>query len=313
MKIAIIGAGGVGGYLGAVFARSGHPVALVARGAHAHAMATTGITVHALTGTWVARPAMVTDDAATVGVADVVIVCLKTYHLDAYLAALPNLIGPRTVVMTLQNGIDAYGKVAATVGAERTLPGLIYCELSVEAPGVIRSGFEPVRLIYGPIPPHQPNAVARAFEQACIHTGIIATCVADGRTAVWSKAIFVAAMSAVTTIAGVSMGALLRDREAGVLLTAALTEAHAVAVADGVTFSEDPVTTALATAATMPDGARSSMARDYSAGRPLELEALSGAIVARGRTLGVATPVNHALYALLRLRDAARTIEARIP
>jgi len=313
VKIAIIGAGGVGAYLGAVFARAGHPVALVARGAHAHAMATTGITVHSRSDSWVARPAMVTDDAATVGVADVVIVCLKTYHLDAYLANLQCLIGPRTVVLTLQNGIDAYRKVAETVGAERILPGIIYCELSVETPGVIRSGFDPVRLIYGPIPPYVPSTVARAFEQACLQTGIVATCGEDGRSAVWSKAIFVAAMSAVTTVSGVSMGTLHRDHEAGILLTAALTEAHAVAIADGVTFAENPVTAALATAAAMPDDARSSMARDYRAGRPLELEALSGAIVHRGRTLGVATPVNHALYALLRLRDAARTTEARIP
>ncbi|MFM2308868.1 MAG: hypothetical protein RLY87_989 [Chloroflexota bacterium] len=311
MKIAVIGAGGVGAYLGAVLGRAGHPVALVARGDHAHEMAVNGITVHSPTGSWVARPAMVTDDAATVGVADVVLICLKTYHLDACLQSLSHMIGPRTIFLTLQNGVDAYSKVAACVGAERTVPGLIYCELSVEAPGVIRSGIEPVRLTYGAIPPHPVTTTAQAFVQACTQAGIAATCVADGRMVVWSKAIFVAAMSAVTTVAGVPMGALQHNPEVAVMLTAALTEARTVAEAEGIIFTDDPVASALSTAAAMPADARSSMARDYVAGRPLELEALSGAIVLRGRALGVPTPVNQALYALLRLRVAARSAEAR--
>ena len=312
MKIAVIGAGGVGAYIGAVFARAGHPVALVARGAHAEAMAVNGITVHAPTQTWHARPAMVTDDCATVGTADVVFVCLKTYQLDALLPALPLLIGPRTVVVTLQNGIDAYATVAATIGAERTLAGLVYCELHVEAPGVIRSGIEPVRLVFGPIPPTVPSAVAYALQSAASQAGMDATCVPDGRVVVWRKAIFVAAMSAVTTISGAGMGLLRDDTEAQIMVTAALTEAHSVALAEGMVFAEDPVASALAIAASMPATARSSMSRDDAAGRPLEHEALSGAIVRRGRAVGVPTPVNQALYTLLRLKIAARTEQARI-
>ncbi len=313
MKIVVVGAGGVGAYLGAMFAQAGHPVALVARGAHAEAMASRGITVHSPTQTWQTRPAMVTDDCATVGVADVVIVCLKTYQLDNLIPTLPMLIGPRTLVLTLQNGVDAYSKIAACVGVERTLAGLVYCELRVESPGVIRSGIEPVRLTYGPIPPTVVTAVAQAINAAAAQAGIITTCVADGRTAVWTKAIFVAAMSAVTTIAGVGMGPLAEDPEALTLLTAALTEAHRVAVAEGIVFDNNPVAEAMAIAAAMPATARSSMSRDFVAGRPLELEALSGAIVARGRSLAVPTPVNQALYALLRLRVAARASEMRNP
>lgn len=311
MKIAIIGAGGVGAYIGAVFARAGHPVALVARGAHAEAMAVNGITVHAPTQTWHARPAMVTDDCATVGTADVVFVCLKTYQLEALLPALASLIGPRTVFVTLQNGIDAYASVASAVGADRTLAGLLYGELHVEAAGVIRSGIEPVRLVYGPIPPTVPSAVAQALQSAASQAGMDATCVPDGRVVVWRKAIFVAAMSAVTTITGAGMGLLRDDTEAQRMLTAALTEAHCVAQAEGMTFADDPVASALAIAADMPATARSSMSRDDTAGRPLEHEALSGAVVRRGRALGVPTPVNQALYALLRLKVAARTEQAR--
>jgi 2-dehydropantoate 2-reductase len=137
------------------------------------------------------------------------------------------------------------------------------------------------------------------------------TCVPDGRVVVWRKAIFVAAMSAITTISGAGMGLLRDDAEAQIMVTAALTEARSVAQAEGMEFADDPVASALAIAASMPATARSSMSRDDAAGRPLEHEALSGAIVRRGRAVGVPTPVNQALYTLLRLKIAARTEQAR--
>jgi hypothetical protein len=153
MKFAILGAGGVGAYLGARLSRAGHPVALIARGAHAHAMQTNGVTVQTANESWLARPALICDDPAMVGVADVVIVAAKNYDLAAVLTQAAPLVGPRTQFLTLQNGIQAYAQVAAMYGAERTLAGLIYCELSIEAPGVIRSGIEPARLTYGPLAP----------------------------------------------------------------------------------------------------------------------------------------------------------------
>ena len=306
MKFAILGAGGVGAYLGARLSRAGHPVALIARGAHAHAMQTQGVTVQTANESWQARPALICDDPAMVGVADVVIVAAKNYDLAAVLAQAAPLVGPRTQFLTLQNGIQAYAQVAAQYGAERTLAGLIYCELSIEAPGVIRSGIEPVRLTYGPLAPLAASPLAQALAQACNDAGIQTTLVADGRTAVWSKAVFVAAMSAVTTVSGVAMGPLLADPEAVALLTAALRETQLVAEADGITFAEDPVAQALTIARAMPATARSSMSRDFVRGRPIEADALSGAIVAKGRELGVPTPINQALYALLRLRMQSR-------
>ena len=306
MKFAILGAGGVGAYLGARLSRAGHPVALIARGAHASAMQTQGVTVQTASESWQARPALICDEPAMVRVADVVIVTAKNYDLAAVLAQAAPVVGPRTQFLTLQNGIQAYAQVAALYGAERTLAGLIYCELSIEAPGVIRSGIEPVRLTYGPLAPLVASPLAQALAQACNDAGIQTTLVVDGRTAVWSKAIFVAAMSAVNTVSGAAMGPLLADPEAVALLTAALRETQLVAEADGITFAEDPVAHALAIARAMPATARSSMLRDFVRGRPIEADALSGAIVAKGRELGVPTPINQALYALLRLRMHSR-------
>lgn len=306
MKYAILGAGGVGAYLGACLSRAGHPVALVARGAHAQAMAAHGITIHATADTWQVQPALVCDDVRMIGVCDVVIVAAKTYDLSDLLTHVDVLIGPHTLFLTIQNGIEAYARVAERVGATRVLAGLIYCEASIEAPGVIRSGIEPARLTYGALAPHSNTAVAQALAQSCNEAGIVTTVVPDGRAAVWSKAIFVAAMSAVTTITGMSMGPMMADTEAVQLLTAALREAQQVAEADGITFANDPVASALATARSMPATARSSMSRDFARGRPIEADALSGAVVAKGRALGVPTPVNQALYALLRLRVQAR-------
>ncbi len=306
MKCAVLGAGGVGAYLGARLSRAGHPVALVARGAHAATMAVHGITVHTATDTWQVHPALVCDDVRMIGGCDVVIVAAKTYDLAALLTHVDTLIGPRTLFLTIQNGIEAYARVAERVGAERVLAGLIYCEASIEAPGVIRSGIEPARLTYGPLAPYPSTAVAHALTHACTDAGIATTLVPDGRAAVWSKAIFVAAMSAVTTISGMSMGPMMADAEVVHMLTAALTEAKQVAEADGIRFADDPVAMAIATARAMPATARSSMSRDFVRGRPIEADALSGAVVAKGRALGVPTPVNHALYALLRLCLQAR-------
>lgn len=304
MKFAILGAGGVGAYLGARLAKSGHPVALIARGAHAEALRHHGVQVQPTQqAAWVAQPALVTDTPAHVGVCDVVITASKNYHLDALLHQAAPMIGPRTVILTMQNGIAAYQQVAEIYGATQTLAGLIYCELSVESPGVIRSGIEPVRLTFGPLAPAPVSPMAHALHHALNDAGMQATLVPDGRAAVWSKAIFVAAMSAVTTLTQAPLGPMMADDEVVALLTAALTEARRVAEADGVQFETDPVASALAMAQSMPATARSSMARDVANNRPTEVESLNGAVVAKGRALGVDTPVNHALYALLRLRS----------
>lgn len=308
MKFAVLGAGGVGAYLGARLAKAGHPVALIARGAHAEALRQHGIQVQPTQqSAWVAHPTLVTDTPAQVGVCDVVITASKNYHLDELLGQAQPMIGPRTVILTMQNGIAAYQQVAAMYRAAQTLAGLIYCELSVESPGVIRSGIEPVRITYGPLAPHPITPIAQALTHALSEAGMQSTLVADGRAAVWSKAIFVAAMSAVTTLTQAPLGPMMADDEVVAVLTAALTEARQVAEADGVHFDSDPVASALAMARSMPATARSSMARDVANGRPTEVESLNGAVVAKGRALGVATPVNQTLYALLRLRAQQET------
>jgi 2-dehydropantoate 2-reductase len=302
MKIAVFGAGGIGAYVGARLARAGHPVALIARGAHADAMRAGGVHIQAPDGHWSVHPRLVTDDVRQVGSADVVILATKTYHLATILPQVTVLLGARTQLLTLQNGVEAFDQVATAYGTAATLAGTMYCELSVADPGVIRSGIEPVRMTFGPIAGLPVSPMAQAFATACTEAGIQTSLVRSGEQAVWSKAIFVAAMSAVTTLGGVGIGSLLADPPAVALLTAALQEAHAVARASGVHFDDDPVAQALAIARVMPDTTRSSMSRDLEHGRPLEVEALSGAIVRRGAALAVPTPVNQALYALLRLR-----------
>lgn len=311
MKIAVFGAGGIGAYVGARLARAGHPVALIARGAHAMAMQSSGVRVQALDGEWSVQPRLVTDTPAQVGVADVVVLATKNYHLESVLPQIAPLLGERTVIVTLQNGVDAFEAVANHYGVAATLAGLIYCELSISAPGVIRSGIEPVRMTFGPIAGLPASPMAQAFALACTDAGMQTVLAPHGEAVVWSKAIFVAAMSAVTTIAGVGIGALMADEQAVALLTAALSEARQVAEASGVVFDTDPVTQSLAVARAMPPDTRSSMSRDLEHGRPLEIESLSGSVVRKGLVLGVPTPVNQALYALLRLRVAAPPTSAQ--
>jgi 2-dehydropantoate 2-reductase len=299
-----MGVGGVGGYFGGLLARAGNDVTYIARGPHLQAIRAHGLRIEGADGASTIVPGGATDDPAEVGPVELVLLCVKTYALDSALDQMRPLVGPQTIVLTLQNGVDAPDLVGAAFGPHAVLPGIVYCELAVKQPGVIFQGSPLSRIVFGERDgalTEQARSVAAAFAA----TGTDTTLSENVIGALWSKFCFICAMSGVTTLIRQPLGPILADQEGRALMLAAMEEARAVGVAKGVRFDADPVESGLATAARFPPGAKSSMLRDLERGGRLEIEALNGAVVRLGRALAVATPVNQAIYAALRLSQPA--------
>jgi 2-dehydropantoate 2-reductase len=300
MRIAVVGSGGVGGFFGGLLAQAGHDVAFVARGAHLRAIRSRGLKIERAGGGFTIAPANATDDPTDIGPVDLALLCVKTYDLPEALAQMRALVGPRTSVLTLQNGVEAPDMAAAIFGAQAVLPGLVYCEVAVKEPGVIFQGSGLQRIVLGEFDgtrTSRASVIAAAFADA----GAEMTLSENVLGALWSKFCFICAMGGCTTLARRSLGAVLADDEGHRLLQIVMTEVRMVGEAKGVHFDADPIAAGMATAARFPFETKSSMQRDLERGARLEIEALNGAAVRLGRALGVATPANQAIYAALRL------------
>ncbi|MFL5807601.1 MAG: 2-dehydropantoate 2-reductase [Roseiflexaceae bacterium] len=304
MKIAVVGAGGVGGYFGGLLARAGHDVAFLARGAHLRAIRARGLRVEGVGETFTIAPTNATDDPGEVGPVELVMLCTKTYDLAAVIEQTRSLVGPSTALLTLQNGVESPDLVAATYGPRAVLPGVVYCEVAVREPGVIFQGSPIQRLIFGEAS-GEVTPRTRAIAGAFAATGVDVTLSENVLGALWGKFCFICGMSGVTTLTRRTVGPILEDAEARLLLRTVVEEARAIALARGVCFDTDPVEAGIATFARFPPEAKSSMQRDLERGGRLEIEALSGAVVRLGRALGIPTPANQAIYAALRLAQPA--------
>lgn len=300
MKIGVMGSGGIGGYFGALLARADHDVTFIARGAHLRAIRARGLRVDAADGSFVIAPANATDAPEDVGPVDLALLCVKTYDLADGIEQMRPLIGPQTMVLTLQNGVEAPALAASAFGRAAVLPGVAYCEVAVKEPGVIFQGAPLRRIVFGEFD-GSASPRARAIADALAQAGVDVTLSENVMGALWSKFCFICAMSGVTTLTRQTLGPILADDEARLFLRMVMQESQSVGMAAGVRFDGDPVEAGLATAMRFPPETKSSMQRDLERGARLEIEALNGAVVRMGRQLNVATPANQAIYAALRL------------
>jgi 2-dehydropantoate 2-reductase len=299
MRIAVIGAGGTGGYFGGLLARAGHDVTFVARGAHLDAIRARGLAVNSrLAGNFTVRAAA-TDDIRSIGPMDLVLVCVKTYSMDAVLPLLPVLVGPATMIASMQNGIDNEDRIAAVTGPESVLGMVAQVSSFVQAPGVVGQTGGPGRLVLGELAGGESArtaALLKTFQDA----GITAEVRPDIRLALWEKFIFICGVSGVTALTRLPMGVILADRETASLMRATLDEAAAVAQAEGMAIAPRFAEQAVALMGKLEPWFRGSMAQDLLEGRRLELETLNGTVVRLGRAREVAVPVNWTIYAALR-------------
>ncbi|KAA0014122.1 2-dehydropantoate 2-reductase [Billgrantia pellis] len=305
MKFVIMGSGGVGGYFGARLAEAGEDVTFVARGEHLAAMQRDGLRVSSIKGDIYLSSVRATDDPASVGVADCVIVAVKAWQVREAAEAIRPLVGPDNMVLPLENGVEAADILAEVLGAGPVLEGLCGILAWREAPGHIRhAGVDPfVRL--GERDSRSSERTARlkaAFDRA---HGVNAEIPDDIQVSLWSKFLFICAMSGIGSITRAPIGITRQLPETRAMIEAMLEEIDDVARGLGVAFPDDAVTRAMQFIDAMPADSISSMQRNIMAGEPSELESQNGAVVRLGRAVGVATPTHAMVYAALIPQERA--------
>jgi 2-dehydropantoate 2-reductase len=321
MRIAIAGAGAIGGYIGARLARAGADVVLFARGPHLRAMEARGLRVLSDDGDFEVRP-QVTGDLATIGAADVVFLGVKAHSLTALAPQLHPLLGPDTVVVSTQNGIpwwyfqshgseldgltlervDPGGVIANAIEPRRVVGSLAYFATEILEPGVIRH-VEGNRISFGE-PDGTKSARAKAIADALGAAGFRCPVTARFRHEIWVKLLGNVAFNPASALTLATLEELVRHPETNRLVRTVMAEAETVAGRLGI---ELPISIDQRMAGAEKVGAhKTSMLQDLEAGRPMEIEAVVGAVVEIGERLGVPMPATHAVYACVKLLDARR-------
>ena len=303
MRIAVMGAGGVGGCLGALLASAGNDVSLVARGRHLDAIRANGLRLKQDNDEFtVAVPAAC--NPADIGPVDLVLFTVKTYHNAEAIPAILPLVGPSTGVLTLQNGVECHRQLATTLGQGHALPGAYWSASSVESPGVIASVGTTPRLSFGE-ETGGTSSRAEAVRDTLGAAGIEVELSPDPLQVVWSKFVVLCSIAGITSAARTRIGGFIATPRGLDLFTTAMREVDAVGRAMGVNLPEGLVERQVEFIKGFPDF-QNSMHADFEHGRRTELEALNGAVVRMGRDVGVPTPVNELIYAvLLPLSDGA--------
>ncbi len=303
MKIAVIGAGGVGGTFGAALARAGADVWFLARGAHLAAMREHGLRIVGGRGETHIAPAQATDDPTAIGPVDVVLFCVKLWDVESAGERIRSLIGPDTAVIPLQNGIDAAERLIPILGARAVMGGVAQVSATIEAPGVVRQTGAFMKLIFGELNGER-SVRGYDFLALCQRAGFDVEYSGAIVTELWMKFILLATNSAITAATRKPIGALRDDPDIASLFPAAAGEVVAIAHAKGIVLPEDVVARCVAWTANAPPAMMASMAHDLIKGNRIELPWLSGKVVAMGRELGVPTPTHAVLHAILKPHSA---------
>ncbi len=292
MRILVFGVGGVGAYFGGRLAEAGEDVVFVARGEHLAAMRSSGLRVDSPAGDFCLNPVNVTDDPAEAGMADVVLLGVKTWQVREAAESLKPLLGRDSLVVPLQNGIDTPRVLAEVLGEARVLGGSCGIFAYIEGPGhVIHGGVDPY-IQFGALHPVSNENIERlrlAFDRA---KGVSVEVSDDMLASMWQKFLAVAPIGAVGAITRGPMGVMLADPRTNQLIEDAKREIWEVGRALGVNWVEDALGLVTAQHALAPPETTASMQRDIMQGRPSELESQVGAIVKLGEQLEVDTPVN---------------------
>jgi len=299
MRIAVIGAGGVGGYFGAQLARAGHEVGFVARGRHLDALRADGLTVESAVGPVRSMRVVATDDPVELAPADVVMFCVKLWDVEEVAGRLPSLLGAGGVVIPFQNGVESHQMLARLLGTERVAGGVAHIGAVIRAPGVVAHTGTMAKLRVGAFDARQ-QPLLREFVAAGKAAGIDIECVDDIRRSLWEKFVFLVAMSGVTALARQPIGVVRADADLRGVLAASMRETVAVAATQGVLFDVGFVERQMAFVDGLPAEMRSSMLNDLVAGNRLEAPWLAGAVVRMAASAGVDAPVNATVYAALK-------------
>lgn len=298
MKIAVAGAGGVGGYFGGLLATGGHHVSFISRGEHLRALKEDGLQIKSPHGDIRVSNTISTNDPKEVGQVDYIIIAVKNYHLEDVARQLSPLIGPATTVVPLLNGVEAHEVLAKEIGRDKVVGGLCTIISMIESPGVIRQTSQIRKIVIGELDLSPAERVERIVK-AWADVGVQASQSTNIFSEIWTKFTFIASFGGVTSLSRANAGEINKFEGTRKIFMEAMREVENVAVANGVKLEASAVESGVKVAQSLEPTSTSSMQRDVAEGRPFELEAFSGKIVRLGNELSIETPIHRAIYWLL--------------
>ena len=299
MKAAIVGAGGVGGYFGGLLARAGHDVTFIARGAHLEAIQRNGgLRVESQNDGEFLAPGRGIADTTQAGVQDLVLLTVKMHHNEAAIASIPPMVGPDTVALTLQNGIDNGDQLAEVIGPGPVMIGSAFMEGRISEPGVVTQG-GPGIAGFGEMTVGISERGQRLHEQF-LDAGWRIELHENMTGMLWKKFAYIAGSAAVCAAANCVYEEMRTIPITRALIQQAVEEALDVGKATGAPIMEDSLQWAMDSLDRFPAQGRASMAKDFTEGRPVELEGLNGAVIRLARETNIPTPANDFLYAILK-------------
>ena len=302
MRVAVFGVGGAGGYFGASLARAGEEVTFIARGKHLDAIREHGLRVDSVQGDFVVFPAQATDDPEQVRVVDMVLLGVKAWQVPKVTQAVRPLVGPETVVVPLQNGVEAAAQLTKALGAKHVVGGLAKIISFKAGPGHIRhAGAEPYIAI-GELD-KRPSERTERIRQAFQRSGVLVDISPDIQVALWEKFLFVVSWGGVGAVADAPIGVVRSVPETRRMLEQSMTEVLTVSQARNIAIEDDTVRKTIAFVDTLPQNGTTSLQRDIMEGKPSELNFWNGAVVRLGQEVAVATPVNTFIYSSLLPRE----------
>jgi 2-dehydropantoate 2-reductase len=301
MRIVMMGAGGVGGFFGGRLARAGYDVSFVARGAHLQALRAHGLTIENEPQGDIHVPGVrVSEDPASLGPADLVILSVKLWDTEDAARAVKPLVGPKTGVLSLQNGVIKDDILRRELGEAPVMGGVAYVASYIPRPGVIHQTGTMQRVVLGEYD-GRVSARAQFLHEALVKAGVNAELSNDVRRSIWEKYVFLVALSGATTTMRTSLGPIRENPQTRAFFLELMRETVAVGRALGVNLPADFAENRLAFGDTLPTDMTSSMHHDLEKGNRLEVAWLSGGVVDLGKRAGVPTPANRAVYDILAL------------
>jgi 2-dehydropantoate 2-reductase len=303
MRILIMGSGGVGGYFGGRLAAAGNDVTFVARGSHLAAIQKDGLLLNSQLGDVLVKPAKAVLDPAEAGKADIIMFATKMVDAESAAAQLRPAVGPETIIIAFQNGVEGAEVVKRVLPDAHVVTGVARIASHIPRPGVIEHASKFARIEFAE-PGGAKNEKLEAFHALCKLAGIDAIMPADIKRAQWIKFAMLAPFSGITALTGHAAKELRETPGTYALIKAAVQEVIDVAKAEGVAIKPGDFESVMKTIDELPNGMVSSMAHDKRAGKPLEVNWLSGGVVRVGARHGVPTPT-HAFFAQVLSVDAA--------
>jgi 2-dehydropantoate 2-reductase len=299
VRVAVMGSGAVGSYFGARLAAAGHDVAFMARGAHLEAMQKQGLKVKSIRGDLHIR-SLFTSAPEEVGPVDIVLFCVKSYDTEEAGKKLSPLMNEKTLILSLQNGVDNPDKIAKLWDKRRTLAGVVYIGARVSAPGVVEHSAEG-RIVFGRLDgevSEQTKLIEQTFSTAQIPCAIST----EIRKVLWGKLVWNTPFCAIACLTRATVKEILESGSLRELAVSCMEEVREAAKSQGFNLSPDLIAQTLKVSESLGDF-KPSMLQDLEAGKPLEYEAFNGVVVELLRRAGKSAPINEIFYGSLKFLD----------